>query len=87
LKFCKIRDQKKFNFWAYVCSGDAPIIWQFFWQSSKFCTKIKILVKNRNFLQKSKFWSKITILVKNHNFGQKSQFWSKIEILFIEKSS
>ena len=46
----------------------------------KFCSKIEILVKNRNFGQKSKFWSKIEILLKNRNFGQKSKFVSKIEI-------
>ena len=40
----------------------------------KFCSKIEILIKNRNFGQKSKFWSKIKILVKNRNFGQKLKF-------------
>ena len=42
-----------------------------------FSSKIKILVKNRNFGQKSKFWSKIEILVKNRNFGQKLKIFKK----------
>jgi len=50
-------------------------------EKSKFCSKIEILVKNRNFGQKSKFCSKIEILVKNRNFGQKSKFLSKIKIV------
>ena len=53
-----------------------------FGQESKFCSKIEIFFKTRNFVQKSKFWAKIEILVKNRNFGQKSKFWRKIEILF-----
>ena len=43
-------------------------------QKYKFWSKIKILVKNRNYGQKYKFWSNIKILVKNQNFSQKSKF-------------
>ena len=55
-------------------------LWDFV-QKSQFCSKIAILVKNRNFGQKSEVCSKIAILVKNRKFAQKLKFWSKIAIL------
>ena len=57
------------------CQRQVTIKWV--WRLSK----VKLLVKNRNFGEKLKFWSKIEILVKNRNFSQKSRVCSKIEIL------
>ena len=57
-----------------------------FGQESKFCSKIEIFFKTRNFVQKSKFWSKIEILVKNRNFGEKSKFCSKVKIVVTNRN-
>ena len=46
----------------------------FFFQKSKFCSKIAILAKNQNFGQK------FEICPKKWNFHQKSKFSPKIEI-------
>jgi len=50
-------------------------------QSKQILAKIKIFLKNRNFVEKLKFWSKIEFFFKNRNFVLKSKFWRKIEIL------